>query len=353
MSVTFISSGQKVYVESSPDGTRNVKLKPAIYTLEFSREEGLYLLEIQDNYTLPTKVYGNHEEAAKRVIHTHLSKKGNTGILLTGLKGTGKSLFVKFISNEMLKLGYPVIQINKAYSGEDLFNFVENLGDCVILFDEFGKNYYPYNGGGNTPSQTSLLSMLDGLSNSKRLHLFTENNSQDITQYMINRPGRVHYHFKYNRLSKEIIQEFCEDSGLPKEVTEELINLSTKIRVLSFDVVKCLIDEWKLYGGPMEDLLSVLNITTISDKQNGVCKLISFINEKGEAEDVSKYTASISGNYFYIDPKGSSVENGWPSSSNSLRLDMSNVSEIEDDIFVFKTEQGQEVKILTTSPMNV
>lgn len=350
MSVTFISSGQKVYVESSPEGTRNVKLKPAIYTLECSREEGLHLLDIQDKYSLPKKVYGKHEEAVKRVIHTHLSKKGNTGILLTGLKGTGKSLFVKFLSNQMLKQGYPIIQVNKAYSGEDLFNFVENLGDCVILFDEFGKNYSPYNSSG-TPSQSSLLSMLDGLSNSKRLHLFTENSQDDITQYMINRPGRVHYHFKYNRLSNDIIKEFCEDSEVPKEVTEELLALVSKIKVLSFDVVKCLIDEWKLYGGALEDLIHTLNITLLSDTNKGSLKIISYIAADGTTIDFSKLEARLMGDYVYLDLKNTGDSYAFNSIQNE-RLDLSSVISVDGDIYTFKTDKGSVVKLYIDTPLN-
>ena len=78
MSVNFITSGQKTFVEKLPDGVRTVELKPKLYTLECSREEGFYLLEVADKYTLPEKTYGNYAKAAERVINTHFKKKGNT-----------------------------------------------------------------------------------------------------------------------------------------------------------------------------------------------------------------------------------------------------------------------------------
>jgi len=355
MSVTFISSVQKIYVERSPEGTRNQKLTPAIYTLEVSREEGFFLLNIQDKYTLPEKTYGNHEEAAKRVIHTHLSRKGNTGILLTGLKGTGKSLFVKTISNLMIDLGYPVIQITKAFKGEDLFNFIENLGDCVLLFDEFGKNYSPYNQHG-APTQNSLLSVLDGLSNGKRMHLFTENSIEDISQYMINRPGRVHYHFKYNRLSKDVVKELCADYGLPEEVTNELIELSTFIKVLSFDVVKCIIEEWKLYGGELKGLLETLNITLVTDSNSRVFEVISYVDKNGAPKDHTRVEARLSGDTLFIDeilPSSQTFGSGYGKNEDSLtdRVEFNDVIGIDDEIYTFKSKRGNIIVIHINTPI--
>lgn len=229
MSVNFIKAGQKTFVEKMPDGIRNLELEAKLYSLEFSRDEGFHLLDIADKYTLPEKTYGDHKSAAERVIKTHYSKRGNTGILLTGLKGTGKSLFVKFIANALIELGVPVIQINKPFHGEEMFNFIENIGNCALIFDEFGKNYTSYSNT-NGPNQAGLLSLLDGLGNSKRLHLFTENDVGLISEYLINRPGRVHYHFKYARLSDEIIKEYCADLSIPDEIVKELLTLTTKLK---------------------------------------------------------------------------------------------------------------------------
>lgn len=352
MAVSFISSGQKVYVESFPEGARNVKLPPAIYSLESSREEGLFLLKIQDSYILPEKVYDNLEQVAAKVIRTHHNKQGNTGVLLTGLKGTGKSLFVKFISNQMLSQGFPVIQINKAYGGEELINFVENLGDCVLLFDEFGKHYTPYsNHSPGAPSQNSLLSMLDGLSNSKRLHLFTENDPNDISEYLINRPGRVHYHFKYNRLSNKVIEELCKDAQLPEDITKELIALSSKIRVLSFDAIKCLIDEWKLHGGELEQLLNTLNITLINNNQNHKLELLSYVDIDGNSHPVDKFIVKLGGESFTISPRETDPM-GRLSPHNVLSLGFFNLTSIKNDVYTFKTDSGSEIKILSTVPIN-
>lgn len=339
MTVNFILSGQKTFIENIPEGIRALKLKPAIYSIECSREEGFFLLNIGETYTLPEKTYGDHTQAAERVIKTHYSKKGNTGILLTGLKGTGKSLFVKTISNMMLTLGIPVIQINKPYSGEDIFNFIENLGDCVLLFDEFGKNYSCYGSSGSQPTQAGLLSLLDGLSNSKRLHLFTENKVESISEYLIDRPGRVHYHFKYNRLSSLVITELCKDMEVPDNVTAELIELSTTVKTLSFDVVKCLINEWKLYGGKLVDHLQVLNIALCDNPKDVKVKLVSVIRNDGTVIPVEELVATIrpQSGTVSIDKKGE-PNLGYRNSFMNFYLDLP--VKIEEDLYTYVCEEG-------------
>lgn len=336
MSTSFLKSNKKIYVENMAEGTRVKQIPAKIYSIEFSREEGFYLLNIQDKYALPDKLYGDYLEGVKRVIHTHYSKKGNTGILLTGIKGAGKSVFIKTVCNAMLDLDVPVIQINKAYQGEDLFNFVESLGNCVLLFDEFGKIYSSHSRP-DLPTQNSLLSLFDGLSNSKRLHLFTENNPEFISPYLINRPGRIHYHFKYNRLSLKVIEELCRDSGLPEETITEMLNLSNRLKVLSFDVVKCLIDEWKLYGGSIQDHIDILNVSLLNNPDEKEVEVISF--KTGDDKDIPKQSiiAKLSHGRIYVDIKNEADQRFYDSNEDVLLED---AYLIDGDTYHFKTKTG-------------
>lgn len=340
MSVNFITSGQKTFVEKLPDGVRTIELKAKLYTLECSREEGFFLLEVADKYTLPKKTYGNYAKAAERVINTHYKKNGNTGILSTGLKGTGKSLFTKFIANGMIDRGVPVIQINKPYPGEEIFNFIENIGSCVLVFDEFCKHYKTYDTPGGS-SQLGLLSLLDGLGNSKRMHLFTENDSGAISEYLLNRPGRVHYHFKYARLSDEVIKEFCEDLNIPGEITSELLELSVKLKVLSFDIVSCLINEWKMYGGKLTDHLDILNITLCKDPSREDIELISFVREDGT--QLTKKDVKIDYRDNYINLSLNYTVNNVPKYEYLDAMRVEDAASVKDDIYTFITKTGDTI----------
>lgn len=347
MSINFIISGQKTFVEKFPDDVRTEKLKNKLYSLEFSREEGFFLLDIADQYTLPEKIYANPYEVAKRIIKTHYNNKGNTGILMTGLKGTGKSLLLKIIANEMINIGVPVIQINKPFNGEDIFNFIENIGECVLIFDEFGKNYKAYDNGG--PNQLNLLSLLDGLGNAKRMHLFTENEVNLISEYLINRPGRVYYHFKFSRLSDDIIREYCADLSVPEEITTELLNLSSKLKVLSFDVINCLVKEWFQYGGKLMDHINILNVTMCKDPDQKEVTLISMTREDGSKisdKDVKieRYDNNIN---ITIDTKINNI----PKYEHLRTIYLNEAYYIKDDIYKFITSSGDDIT-LKVNPWN-
>lgn len=342
MSINFITSGQKIFVEKLPDGIRTTELKAKLYTLEYTREEGFFLLESADKYILPKRTYGNYEKAAERVINTHYKKEGNTGILLTGLKGTGKTLFTKFIANGMIDRGVPVIQINKPYFGEEIFNFIENIGNCVLVFDEFAKHYKALDISTN-PSQLGLLNLLDGLGNSKRMHLFTENDLNLISEYLLNRPGRIHYHFKYGRLSEEIIKEICQDLNVPEEITNELIELSIKLKILSFDTVSCLINEWKLYGGKLADHLDILNITLCRDPSKEDIELISFIREDGTKLSNKEVKIDYKNNYFSISLD--KTINGIRDYEYLDSFQVEDAVSVKNDIYTFITKNGDNVVI--------
>ncbi len=61
----------------------------------------------------------------------------NMGVLLNGVKGTGKSVTAKLICNE-LKNFLPIIIVDKAYEG--LPQFISKIQQEVIIFiDEFEK----------------------------------------------------------------------------------------------------------------------------------------------------------------------------------------------------------------------
>lgn len=337
MSVHFVISGNKTFVQKLPDGQNTDSLNAKLYSLELDRDTGFYLLEVADRYTLPKKTYGNYKEAADRVIKTHYNNKGNTGILSTGLKGTGKSLFAKFIANAMIDRNVPVIQINKPYPGAEIFNFIENIGNCVLVFDEFGKNYKHYDNGNGGSSQLGLLSLLDGLGNSKRLHLFTENDVALISEYLINRPGRVHYHFKYARLSDDVIQEYCEDLQVPEDIIKELLDLCSKLKVLSFDIISCLINEWKLYGGKLIEHLNILNVGLCRDPKKENVEIISYVKSDGKKINPKTVRVDFRDNYINLNLI---AENGGFPSEYLEPIHVSDAISVKGDVYKFVTKNG-------------
>lgn len=76
-------------------GTRE-KLDKKVYTIEATPLGILYLKEMFDSFLFDFKIYGLQITFIKRVLKTYKDTKGNLGVLLNGVKGTGgiKSIFI-------------------------------------------------------------------------------------------------------------------------------------------------------------------------------------------------------------------------------------------------------------------
>ena len=86
------------------------------------------------------KVYGVHPEKADKVIAAFAMFERNLGVILSGDKGIGKSLFARVLSSKAVKTGYPVIIVDQFIPG--IASYIESIDqEAVILFDEFDKTF--------------------------------------------------------------------------------------------------------------------------------------------------------------------------------------------------------------------
>lgn len=272
MKTTFIRSGTRVFAQSFEEGQISEQLLPAVYSLNHNPMSGYYLEKQSDRYSIPDRIYGDFYSRVLRVQKFYEQSKRSIGVLSTGIKGAGKSMFSCMLCNSFIDKKIPIIQISEAYGGTAFNNFIDSLGDCVLFFDEFAKIYARDDEEENDP-QNALLTILDGTSHSKRLHLFTENEERHINSFMLNRPGRIRYHFRHNRLDDAVVADFCEDHNVPAEVVKELISATSHIGAFSFDILNAIVTEWKLFGGRIGELVEVMNIPTINP--NMVMRMIS------------------------------------------------------------------------------
>lgn len=91
----------------------------------------------------------------------------NLGVILSGDKGIGKSLFARMLAEKAQDAGYPVLIIDQFIPG--ISNYIQSIDqEAVFLFDEFDKTFGGVRPGDNeTDPQASLLSMFDGTSDGK------------------------------------------------------------------------------------------------------------------------------------------------------------------------------------------
>jgi hypothetical protein len=238
-------------------------LPAKIYELCFDKEKGYSLGEIDNNFNITQKVYGNVEKITGRVLHSFGKTEGNLGVLISGPKGLGKSLTVKKISSEALKNGFPVILVKENLG--NIASFIDTIHQpCVIVLDEFEKNYtlQTKTEQNDMEGQDSLLNMFDSTLAAKKLFLLTCNDTRNLSEYLVNRPGRIHYHFKSNRLTIAEITEYCKDSLSPEyyDKISDICNLGAKTPDFSYDMLRSIIFELNTYNCTLEDVRRIINI---------------------------------------------------------------------------------------------
>ena len=240
-----------------PHDARKGEIIDALPTGIYSLMEdgfGLYL-KAHDPFELPPKLYGDTNARAERILNTFSDRTGNTGVLLTGEKGSGKTLLAKVLVIRALQLRISTILINAPYHGDDFNSLMEGItGPCVMFFDEFEKVYHDKN------HQTAMLTFMEGTSTGHRLLLLTCNDTWGVDRHMLNRPGRLYYHYKYIGLSEEFISEYCTDHLREKNHTQSLIQISTLFDSFSFDGLKAIVEECNRYGETPTEVMDHVNI---------------------------------------------------------------------------------------------
>ena len=247
------------------------ELPAGTYDVNFSKMSGFSLSKIDDFEQKEEKIYGDQATKVEKVMKAYNSMNRSLGVIMSGKKGIGKSLFTQLMAEEVISKGMPVILVKNAYPG--IASFLDTItSECLILFDEFEKIFSDDEEG---ESQNKLLGLFDGTSQYKRLYMITVNNLNKVNDYMLNRPGRFHYHFVFNHPSEEEIEEYLTDK-LDKEFYSEIKKVqSFSVKVpLNYDCLRAIAFELNL-GLSFEEAISDLNITKTEQQLfNGIVKLL-------------------------------------------------------------------------------
>lgn len=286
--------------------------------------EGTFYLYPKNDMEIPAVTYGDTDDKSERIIKTFLSRKGkNTGILLEGTKGSGKTLQAKMLSVALRKIGIPTISIGSPFNGEGFINFMSKIKQPVmVMVDEFDKLY------AEKEHQDGLLTLLDGVGGYDKLFVLTKNDGY-VSEFLRNRPSRIFYSFSYKKLPKSTLDDYLAKNLENKAFLadfETLYNLSSD---LNFDVIQSLVEELNRY--PNDKFSDALTLMGISINEGGrSSKEIKLLKVNGvdrladvAGQDLSGLTAQtlFSGGRFQINVNHHEGQNRLPAINKLVTLD--------------------------------
>lgn len=257
----FIKVGEKIV--NKPTGLDYDLINGKVYNLKWDRYNGMSYFEEDGLLSLPAKVYTTKSDDVfiKRV-NTYFQKtsKLSTGVMLSGIKGTGKTVMAKVIAKNS---NLPIIVVDEDYPTGRINDFFRKFETPVtIIFDEVDKHW----------DTEDLLGWLDGVqTNAKKLVLFTCNNEDRVNDYLKDRCSRVRYirHFEANDNAR-FLREILRDKGIAEDKIEDIYTfIVNNFGLLSIDNILSFIDEKLLFPElSNEEIFNDMNISSKKGKKN-------------------------------------------------------------------------------------
>ncbi|UDL15919.1 AAA-ATPase [Microbacterium phage Pumpernickel] len=341
----FLKAGATYRVSAKASLDLYESLPVGTYTVKFDQMSNQFYLEMIDNFDLGYKIYGDTPSKAERILGTFKDRPGSTGVMLTGEKGSGKTLLAKLISERARDMDIPTIVINNAWCGEEFNLFMQTIDQpVVVIFDEFEKVY-------DREDQEKLLTLLDGVYPSKKLFIITCNDKYRVNEHMKNRPGRIFYRLDYKGLTQEFITEYCQDNLKNKSHIEAICRVSVLFGEFNFDMLKALVEEMNRYNETPQEALEILNAKPDTDERS-YYDLTLTINGQEVPEDRlddenwsgNPLTQEIWSQYLVGEEDDQEWKTARFSASDLIKV------EAESGKFIFANKEGAKLSLTRTKP---
>ena len=255
--VKFLNRDKIWKMQPEIAGTQHAYLPGLNYVMNLD-ENGALVLEEVGEFEQPDKLFGTIRKDVDRILYTFDDRPSTTGVLLSGEKGSGKTLLAKMVSKIAAdRYNIPTILVNAAYCGDQFNNFVQSIEQpAILLFDEFEKVYR------DKDRQNAILTLLDGTFPTKKLFIMTVNDGYGVTQHMHNRPGRIYYHYEFSSVPHDFIREYAEDQLKPELLhhVEPLLVLTKAFYKFNFDMLKAIVEEMNRFDETPDEALKYLNV---------------------------------------------------------------------------------------------
>jgi SpoVK/Ycf46/Vps4 family AAA+-type ATPase len=214
-----------------------------VYNLLYDRYNEMTYLQEDGSLNMPSKIYNTDEDNKfmDRVIkYFNYTSNQTTGVLLNGIKGTGKTVMAKILAQRSNR---PIVVVHEETPTSKINDFYKKIKtETVMIFDEIDKE-------DNQWREDGLLRFLDGVqSTSKKLVIMTSNDSDKMSKYLFDRCSRIRYirHFDPKE-NEKFIMDILKDKEIASNhsmIKDFMIN---NINLLSIDNILSFIEEIALY----------------------------------------------------------------------------------------------------------
>lgn len=219
------------------DGVRLDHVPPHVYTLTLigNPMDGLELMLQKDRkvFNVPAKLYGDNNDYLSMIYDDWRDTEGAIGAMLYGKKGCGKTVLAEMIANKILQNDVPVFLIDsKIPTGMIKSALAACPNGAMVLFDEFEKIY-------DEDAQKELLILFSDSDLKKVLFIMTVNDSDEINDFLINRPGRVKFWIHYEGIDDRVVVELMDEMKVPKVLRSGIREWARDLGDdVSFDIMK-------------------------------------------------------------------------------------------------------------------
>lgn len=256
----FIKIGEQIIAK--PKGADYDLVPGKVYDLNYNRWEESPIFKENGELNLPKKVYSTEaDDKFKKRILTYFNKANTntTGVMLAGVKGTGKTVMMKLLAKES---GLPIIVVNPDYPEGKLIKFFKSFTTPVcVLFDEVEKNF----------KTEYMLDFLDGVEKTaQKLVIMTCNDLNRVSEYMQDRCSRIRYLRRYSPDENAAFLPMLADDFNIKNKEEVIEFCKSNIKLLSMDNIVSFMSEVKMLENEDISLQEIIDIMNISSDNKPV-----------------------------------------------------------------------------------